>query len=55
MTRKAIPGCERELEALDKFVLDEDGCSLVALICILLVNCGVMLRRIVAALQDGGH
>jgi hypothetical protein len=55
LTGKAIPGCERELEALGDFRFNEDGCAFITLVGVLLVDGGVVLLRVVAALHDARH
>ncbi len=55
LTGKTVPRGERELEAFCDFCLDEDGCTLVALVCVLFVNCSVMLLRVIATFDDAGE
>lgn len=55
MTSKAVPRHERELEALDDFRLNEEGCLLVPLVGVLVVDRAVMLLWVVAAFKDYGY
>lgn len=55
LTGKTIPRGERKLEVLCDLRLDKDGCTLIALIGILLVDGGMVLLRIVAAFHDAGY
>ena len=48
----AVPGAEREFEALGELISDENGCSLVALVGVLFIHCSVMLLRILAAFNN---
>jgi hypothetical protein len=52
MTSKAVSGREWKLKSLGEFRLDEDRCSLVALVRVLFVDGGVVLLRLLAALYD---
>ena len=52
LTCKAIPRGEGKLEALRHLRLNEDGCTLVTLVRVLLVYGSVVLLRVVAAFHD---
>jgi hypothetical protein len=55
MSRKAVSGGERELEAIGDLGLNKDGGPFVAFVGVLLVNGGVMLLRVIAAFENGIH
>jgi hypothetical protein len=52
LTSKTVSQGIWKLEALCNFRLYEDGCALVAFVGVLLVDRGVMLLRVIAALHD---
>jgi hypothetical protein len=54
LPRKTVTGQEWKLEALGDLLLDKDGCALIALVGVFLVDGSVVLLRIVAALEDDG-
>jgi hypothetical protein len=53
LASKTVPRHERQREALGQFRFDEDGSAFIALIHVLLVDRGVMLLGVIAALENG--
>jgi hypothetical protein len=55
LTSKTVPRHERQRQARGDLRLDEDRGALIALVGVLLVDSGVMLLWVVAALENGAE
>jgi hypothetical protein len=53
LTSKTVSGHERKRKALAQLGLDKDGCALIALVGVLLVDGRMVLLWVVAAFKNG--
>jgi hypothetical protein len=55
VTSEAVPGHERKLKPLVDFCLDKDRGAFIAFVCVLVVDCCMMLLGIIATLLNDGY